>query len=221
MKQLPVLYSFRRCPYAIRARMSLIEAKVSVELREVVLKEKPQEMVEASAKGTVPVLLPSGDQGEVIDESLEIMLWALTQNNTQWLSGPVTLSKQLEIIADFEKSFKPLLDSYKYHDDQSEHGRTQYQLEALEIIKQLNDGMKNSDYLTCSQPRLVDIALFPFIRQYAHVDMDWFSRRNVKSIQEWLYRWLESDCFKLAMQKFRVWKPDQEVTVFDVSGGMR
>ena len=93
--------------------MSLIEAKVSVELREVVLKEKPQEMVEASAKGTVPVLLPSGDQGEVIDESLEIMLWALTQNNTQWLSGPVTLSKQLEIIADFEKSFKPLLDSYK------------------------------------------------------------------------------------------------------------
>ena len=139
--------------------MSLIEAKVSVELREVVLKEKPQEMVEASAKGTVPVLLPSGDQGEVIDESLEIMLWALTQNNTQWLSGPVTLSKQLEIIADFEKSFKPLLDSYKYHDDRSEHGRTQYQLEALEIIKQLNDEMKNSDYLTCSQPRLVDICL--------------------------------------------------------------
>ena len=82
--------------------MSLIEAKVSVELREVVLKEKPQEMVEASAKGTVPVLLPSGDQGEVIDESLEIMLWALTHNNTQWLSGPVTLSKQLEIIADLK-----------------------------------------------------------------------------------------------------------------------
>ncbi len=83
MKQLPVLYSFRRCPYAIRARMSLIEAQVGVELREVLLKEKPPEMLEASAKGTVPVLLPSGNKDEVIDESLDIMLWALTGTNTE------------------------------------------------------------------------------------------------------------------------------------------
>ena len=216
MKQLPVLYSFRRCPYAIRARMSLIEAQVSVELREVLLKEKPLEMVEVSAKGTVPVLMPSGHQGEVIDESLDIMLWALTGSNTQLLSGPIPLTRQLELIADFERCFKPLLDNYKYHTGENEYDRTHYQRKALEIIQHLNDEMKNSSYLTCSEPRLLDIALFPFIRQYAQVDTDWFSRQNVKSIQEWLYGWLESDCFKLAMQKFRVWKPDQEITVFEV-----
>ena len=218
MKQLPVLYSFRRCPYAIRARMSLIEAQVGFELREVLLKEKPPEMLEVSAKGTVPVLLPLGHKDEVIDESLDIMLWALAGTNTEWLSGPMTLNNQLEMVANFEKTFKPLLDSYKYHNNHSEHDRSYYQLKALEIIEQLNDEMEKSSYLTCSKPRLVDVALFPFIRQYAHVDMDWFSRQNVKSVQEWLSRWLESDCFKLAMQKFRVWKADQEVTVFEVSG---
>ena len=221
MKQLPVLYSFRRCPYAIRARMSLIEAKVSVELREVVLKEKPQEMVEASAKGTVPVLLPSGDHGKVIDESLEIMLWALTQNNTQWLSGPVTLSNQLEIIADFEKSFKPLLDSYKYHDASKEFTLEYYRNNGMKVIEQLDIVLSTSAYLLGDRPRLLDVAVMPFIRQFAHVESGWFNDQEVPSLQNWLQGWLQSEKFSLAMRKYQVWKPDHKLTVFGLKGESR
>ena len=139
MNSLPILYSFRRCPFAIRTRMSLVEAGINVELREVLLKDKPVEMLNVSPKGTVPVLINSSENDEVLDESLDIMVWALKRGRTDWLAGPVGLERQLEMIRDFESRFKPLLDSYKYHDASKEFTVEYYRNQGMKEIEELEE----------------------------------------------------------------------------------
>lgn len=195
MKSLPILYSFRRCPYAMRARMALKYSGISVEIREVKLNNKPQEMLNYSPKATVPVLiLPNG---EVIDESLDIMLWAISQHdpNNWQLEG----FKQL--IDENDSVFKQHLDKYKYSVRYPEHSPEYYRQQGEIFLQQLEQNLEQHKYLLCDQITIADVAIFPFIRQYAHVDKQWFDQTPYRQLQTWFDEFLQSDLFNAVMKK--------------------
>lgn len=196
-----ILYSFRRCPYAIRARMALANSGVRYELRELVLKDKPQDMLNHSAKGTVPVLLTGS--GLVIDESLDVMTWALKQNDPDnWLENSTTSDG---LIQQNDHSFKPLLDRYKYTDRHPELSEQQHRELTLPYIENLNNKLKGHQFLLADQICLADIALFPFIRQYALVNKDWFDQFPVPYLQQWLAYFLNSALFNQVMKKYKLY----------------
>ena len=198
---LPVLYSFRRCPYAIRARKALAVAEITVELREVVLRDKPAEMVAVSAKGTVPVLvLPDGT---VIDESLDIMYWALRQRDpSQWLdqhndAGP--------LLSRCDDEFKHWLDRYKYADRHPEQTKDFYRGQALLFVDELEQALAETPYLLGERAGIADVSVFPFIRQFAGVDPDWWADAPYPSTRHWLDTWLNSPLFTRVMKKYPPW----------------
>ena len=196
----PILYSFRRCPYAMRARMALHVSGTPVETREVVLRDKPDAMLEASPKGTVPVLvLPDG---EVVDESIDIMRWALGRNDPEgWLAGDDT-----DLIATIDGPFKHHLDRYKYstrHDSDPAEHRTA----AETILRRFDDRLSDQACLCGATRTLADIASFPFIRQFANADRDWFDAQDRPHLQRWLAGLLGSALFKTIMVKRAQWKP--------------
>ncbi|MXO90994.1 glutathione S-transferase [Altererythrobacter aquaemixtae] len=195
----PILYSFRRCPYAMRARMALAISETAVEHREVVLRDKPEAMLEASPKGTVPVVVL--DDGTVIDESIDVMRWSLGQSDPEdWLSGD-----DREFIAMIDGPFKHHLDRYKYstrHDsDPAEHRAGAYA-----ILEQLEERLAQSRYLCGTSRSMADIATFPFIRQFANTDREWFDAQPLPHLQRWLGEHLESGLFKQIMVKHNQWK---------------
>jgi glutathione S-transferase len=191
------LYSFRRCPYAMRARMALRYSGVPVEIIEVSLKAKPAEMLAISPKGTVPVLDAGG---QVIDESLEIMRWALAQNDPDnWLLGGD--SRIAELIEANDQVFKVHLNRYKYAERYPEQPMEVYRAEGALFLQQLDELLEGRDYLLTDHPCLADIALLPFVRQFAHVDRDWFATTPYQRLQTWLQRFLESDLFTAIMKK--------------------
>lgn len=195
-----VLYSFRRCPYAMRARFAIFYSQQKVELREVVLKNKPEQLLSASAKGTVPVLVLGQ---RVIDESLDIMLWALRKNDPdQWLEG---LEEQLEFIATNDQTFKAWLDKYKYADRFPEQDSTFYRDQCCEFLQVLEAKLTDQSYLFANQPRLVDAAIFPFIRQFAGVDKKWFESSPYVRTRDWLKLHLDSAPFLSIMNKYPAW----------------
>ncbi|WP_342669264.1 glutathione S-transferase [Endozoicomonas arenosclerae] len=201
----PILYSFRRCPYAMRARLALTYSGSELEHREILLKNKPQAMLEASPKGTVPVLvLP---EGKVIDESLDIMLWALAVNDPQnWL--PESSEDKSAIMALIKKNdfeFKSQLDRYKYADRHPEHPMEYYRSQGELFLEQLDSLLSNQDYLMGDKLTLADMAIAPFIRQFAHVDRDWFYSTRYENLQQWLKAFLESKLFIQIMIKHPVW----------------
>ena len=197
---LPVLYSFRRCPYAIRARMALRYAGVEVTVREVKLGDKPADFVTLSAKATVPVLhLPSG---EVIDQSLAIMQWALARSDPQgWLrTGPA--DETTHWITQNDEVFKPLLDRYKYATRHPNLTPSAHRAAAITaFIAPLNKRLLQTPYLFGPRPSLADVALFPFVRQFAGVDRAWFDSAPLTGVQAWLAAWLGSDLFVASMEK--------------------
>ena len=197
MKSLPILYSFRRCPYAMRARMALKYSDIAVEIREVLLSNKPQEMLNYSSKGTVPVLiLPNGD---VIDESLDIMLWAISQHDpNSWQQEGF---KQL--IDENDSVFKQHLDKYKYSVRYPEHSTEYYRQQGEVFLQQLEQCLEKHKYLLCDQITIADVAIFPFIRQYAHVDKPWFDQTPYRHLQAWFDEFLQSDFFNAVMKKIR------------------
>ncbi len=196
-----ILYSFRRCPYAIRARMALAYAGIQCELRELMLKDKPQSMLEYSPKGTVPVLIT--DKNQVIDESLDVMLWALQQNDPDnWLNPQ---SHNLALINENDQNFKPLLDRYKYADRYPELTENQHQDLTLPFIESLDNRLNTTKYLINSQVSLADVALFPFIRQYAFVNKSWFDQLPYPDLKTWLHKFLDLNLFKQIMPKFRLY----------------
>lgn len=211
MSALPVLYSFRRCPYAMRARMALWIAGVTVELREVKLADKPPELGQASPKATVPVLVQDG--GEVIDESIAIMRWALRQHDPEgWLAGD-----DVALIARFDGPFKHHLDRYKYptrYTDEAGHGEVDHRAEGLAILADLNARLADSKQLCGDTRTLADIALFPFIRQFANTDRAWFDAQQIPHLHPWLEAHLASDLFKAVMPKFAPWKAGDPVLEF-------
>ncbi|VVN92406.1 hypothetical protein PS712_01989 [Pseudomonas fluorescens] len=195
------LYSFRRCPYAMRARMALRYAGVAVDIVEVSLKAKPAKMLALSSKGTVPVL---SVDGQVIEESLDIMRWALAQNDPQdWLlnDDPQGPSRTAALIEENDQAFKIHLNRYKYAERYPEHPMETYRAEGEVFLHKLDQLLEHRDYLLAQHPSLADVALMPFIRQFAHVDREWFAQTPYSRLQDWLQRFLESDLFTGIMKK--------------------
>ena len=205
MSDLPVLYSFRRCPYAMRARMALAASGAEVMLREVLLKDKPSELLAASPKATVPVLVLS--DGGVIEESLDVMQWALKQSDPlEWLAGGALDS---EWIGECDGEFKHLLDRYKYADRHPEHTAEDYRKNAEAFIQKLEDQLSGSDWVGGESANAVDVALFPFIRQFAGVDPSWWQQAPYPHVKQWLENWLNNALFSAIMAKYPRWETGQ------------
>lgn len=207
---LPILYSFRRCPYAMRARLALYNSGIQVEIREIVLRDKPAHMLEISPKGTVPVLLlPCG---KVIDESLDIMHWALEQNDpNHWLSQVATT-----LISQNDTKFKPLLDRYKYPNRYEGENCTNAFDDAISILDDLNQRIKeNKGALLGREYTIADYAIFPFIRQFAHVDRPRFDALPLKALQNWLREHKKSETFNAIMHKYAPWKTGETPIIFN------
>ena len=190
--KLPILYSFRRCPYAIRARLALRYAGIACELREVVLRDKPDAMVEASPKATVPVLQVSDDI--VIDERLDVMLWALERNDPEnWLvpeQGDV--EDMMTLIAEADGDFKDSLDRYKYPNRYDGVDAVEYRTRGETFLMKLDDRLKGSTYLFGERLCLADVAIAPFVRQFANTDRVWFDATPYAALQRWLSAFLDS-----------------------------
>ncbi len=215
--QTPCLYSFRRCPYAMRARMGLLYAGIRCELREVLLADKPTAMLAVSPKATVPVLqLPNA---QVLEESLDIMLWALNQADAQhWLTPQTgTMRDMLQLVEFNDTDFKHHLDRYKYPDRyRSENTDAQQQRAcASEFIATLEVRLANSLYLFGDRPALADVAIFPFIRQFAATDRQWFMQAPYPHVQRWLQSWLDSHLFQRIMRKYPPWQSGDTAVYLD------
>ncbi|MDH6165785.1 glutathione S-transferase [Variovorax boronicumulans] len=205
---LPVLYSFRRCPYAMRARLALIASDTRCELREIVLRDKPAEMLAASPKGTVPVLVMA--DGTVLEQSLDIMQWALRRKDPQrWLQPETgTLEELLALVAACDGDFKPQLDRYKYPGrfDDAEHAARE---RGAAFLRELETRLSAAPYLAGSHATLADAALMPFVRQFAMVHMAWFAAQPWPRLNAWLSAWTASELFARAMPKYAAWKPGE------------
>ncbi len=202
-----VLYSYRRCPYAMRARMALAYAQLPVEIREISLREKPASMLAISPKGTVPVLKADD---LVIEQSLEIMFWALQKSDPdQWLKSSV-LDEALQLIELNDGSFKALLDQYKYPERikvSPSLTREAILEKAIQtFIAPLDERLGSQPFLLGDQLTIADIAIFPFIRQFAMVDKDWFDSAPFTHLKKWLDFHLESPLFLGVMQKYPTWQ---------------
>jgi len=199
--QLPVLFSFRRCPYAIRARLAMSVSNIQIELHEVKLTDKPAELLACSPKGTVPVLKLS--DGTVIDESLDIMFWALKQHDPHnWLPSNEADTKETDGLINFNDiEFKQHLDHYKYADRFPEQSMAFYRQQAEVFLQLLEEKLNQADYLLNNQISLVDMAVFPFIRQFAFVDKNWFDQSQYIKTQAWLKTLLDSQLFTEVMKK--------------------
>ena len=197
-----ILYSFRRCPYAMRARMALMIQGAQLELREVLLRDKPASMLAISPKGTVPVLQTV--HGVVIDESLDIMCWAMSAES-DWFSL-LAQAEQLEQARSFDEKFKPHLDAYKYHRPGAERSREEYRDLAANHLDRFEANLQRHDYLLGIMPQFLDLAVMPFVRQFASVDRQWFDNQHRQSLRRWLDRWLADPLFTGVMTKFPQWQ---------------
>jgi glutathione S-transferase len=209
----PILYTFRRCPYAIRARLALAVSGVEVELREIELRNKPQAMLDCSPKGTVPVLQLS--DGRVIDESLDIMRWALVVNDPdEWIEHDAAWLAAVDALTEQNDGpFKQSLDRYKYPQREqapleqatqaaaastsAEHHRADAEI----FLRELTLRLKSDKFLMGDRATLPDFAIVPFVRQFAHVDREWFYAAHAGPLAQWLDGLLQSPLFVRVMQK--------------------
>lgn len=213
---LPRLYSFRRCPYAMRARLGLLFAEQQVQLREVVLKDKPASMLVLSPKGTVPVLellAPNLSTPRVIEESIEILEWALAQYDPQGLLD-VDITGAHALIKRNDHEFKHSLNRYKYAERYPEFSELEYRQQGEVFLQQLEDLLAKHSYLLGDKISMADIAIMPFVRQFAHVDREVFYSLPYPKLQQWLSDWLAHPLFKQAMIKHQPWQPGDEVVIF-------
>jgi len=197
----PVLYSFRRCPYAMRARMALMTAGETVELREVLLKDKPAAMLQASPKGTVPVLVLS--DGRVIDESLDVMDWALARHDPEdWLR-----SRNDPLIAENDGPFKHHLDRYKYATRYDGANPEEHRAAGVAFLEKLTGRLVDTPHLSGDMRSFVDVAVFPFVRQFRIADPDWFDAHAPAPVRRWLDGLVSSALFSAVLKKYDVWEP--------------
>ena len=209
----PILYSFIRCPYAMRARMALKLTNTKCEIREVRLNNKPKQMIDKSPKGTVPVLVL---QKEVIDESNDIIEWALSSNNI--FDGNIDhdqIDLTNNLIELFDSKFKYNLDRYKYATRYENINKDKHKKECLEILINLENLISNEGWILGSKINKLDISILPFIRQFRIADIEWFDKQNkIKGIQKILFNFLDSNLFKEVMYKYDVWEENAEPQVF-------
>ncbi len=207
MSDLPIIYSFRRCPYAMRARLALWASGTLCELREVKLAAKPPQLLEASPKGTVPVLVEQ--DGTVIEESLDIMRWALRGNDPEgWLERDAPALTKAN-----DGPFKLHLDRYKYpnrhNSDPAEH-RTA----GVHILQELEERLADQPQLCGAKRGIADMAILPFVRQFAATDRTWFNAQPLPELKRWLEGHLQSDLFAAVMTKHPPWQPNDVPVVF-------
>ena len=201
----PILYSFRRCPYAMRARMALLEAGIQVELREVVLRDRPSHMMEISPKGTVPVLLLP--DGTVIEESLDIMLWSLDES---WLVGDWKT-----LVEGNDNDFKHHLDRYKYNNRyENPLLPEEHRDHVVNILEEYNQRLTTSEYLCGDSCSISDYALAPFVRQFANTNRSWFDQLPLPHLHRWLFSILEGEIFTKCMVKHPQWMDGNEPVFF-------
>ena len=205
----PILYTFRRCPYAMRARFAIRSSKIIVEVREIRLQEKPSEFLRSSPKGTVPVLITNS--GEVLEESLDIINWALHINDPQkWLAkGRLNDQEVTKILDELENKFKTNLDKYKYPSRFLWVDKYLYRDKNLFFLKKLDSYLKNNISLNCEHLTLLDYAIFPFIRQFRNVDPEWFDKLNFSFLNKWVKQIIDSEDFSSIMKRFKEWKPNE------------
>ncbi|MGM3277765.1 glutathione S-transferase [Ralstonia sp. 24A2] len=208
---LPLLYSYRRCPYAMRARLAMLQANRRFQTFEIVMRDKPAALLALSPKGTVPVLhLPDGS---VLEESLDIMRWALESPDPEgWWSRAQTDDNQ-RLLRTNDGDFKRLLDRYKYPDRYPEDGQSREAVRAQAVaalLTPLETRLQAQRYLGGATPCATDLAIFPFVRQFAAVEPDWFAAQPLPALQAWLAGWLGSRLFEVCMTK----QPVQAAAVF-------
>ncbi len=215
MDNLPIFYSLQHCPYAMRARIALMKANRMVRLRPIKLNNKPKEMLKASPKGTVPVLVVA--KRFVIDESLEVMLWALAQNDPQDLlrsNQEGALSTILEIIGHFDTEFVPALEAYscakRYHANNLDECRQACQFH----IQKLEDRLQAHRFLFSDSESLLDIALMPFIRKFARIEKRWFRSSPYPNVRLWLEAYLQSAMFSKVMANHDLWLDSRQDICF-------
>ncbi|MDG6774814.1 glutathione S-transferase [Thiomicrorhabdus sp. ZW0627] len=206
MENHPVLYSYRRCPYAMRARMGIYLSGMPVEQREIVFWDKPADMLEASPKGTVPVLVL--ENGDVIDESRDILQWALQQKGDSILlpEQPDLLERMNAWIDENDGKFKMALDHYKYADRYPEYPQEHYRRQGEAFLAKLEQTLLTQPYLLGAHLSMADLAIFPFIRQFANVDKLWFAESGYKALRQWLENHLSQDYFLGVMKNRPVWE---------------
>jgi glutathione S-transferase len=186
----------------MRARMALKIADIDVEIREISLRDKPKQMLKVSPKGTVPVLVL--DDGKVIDESLDIMLWAVSQQDTaRWLSVDAEIAMQL--IKENDTSFKSALDAYKYPERYPDKTQIAHRKNGEVFLISLENKLSQTPYLFGDRASFADVAIFPFVRQFAAVDSTWFNQSPYDHLRDWLNQWLASDLFNSVMQKHQTY----------------
>ena len=203
--ELPILYSFRRCPYAMRARMAIAASGQTCALREVTLSNKPPKMIAVSPKGTVPiVVLPDA---RIIEESLEIMYWALERNDPEGWLAPLNYDRDeiCALIAENDGPFKDNLDRYKYPPRYETPDPLHHRAQGVEFLKKLNVRLLKTVYLCGDKFTFADAAISPFIRQFANTDREWFNALDLSGLQHWLQNILESDRFLGVMGKYPAW----------------
>lgn len=207
----PILYSLQHCPYAMRARMALLMAKQEVLLRNIVTKDKPSEMLEISPKGTVPVLL--FPDGTIIDESLEIMIWALNKNDPSDLlyhDLPDLYPQMLKLINHSDNDFRTNLSAYKKSKRYHMPEETELRTKCEEFIQELELSLESTDFLFGDKISLADLAILPFIRQFANTDKKWFRCAGYPRVSLWLANLMQSLLFTKAMRKYPLWLENRE-----------
>ena len=209
----PILYSFIRCPYAMRARMALKLTNTKCEIREVRLNNKPKQMIDKSPKGTVPVLVL---EKKVIDESNDIIEWALSSNNI--FDGNIDhdqIDLTNNLIELFDSKFKYNLDRYKYATRYENIDKDKHKMECLDILINLENVISNKEWILGSKINKLDISILPFIRQFRIADIEWFDKQNkIKGIQKILFNFLDSNLFKEVMYKYDIWEENAEPQFF-------
>ncbi|WP_203292570.1 glutathione S-transferase [Maricaulis parjimensis] len=203
----PILYSFRRCPYAMRARLALHASEMEFEHREILLRDKPASMLAASPKGTVPVLVMPN--GQVLDESLDIMHWALEQSDPEgWLDDDRATREELIGLCD--GPFKHHLDRYKYATRYEDADPDTHRASCFDILRKFETLIADRGQLNGSMMTLADAAIFPFVRQFAHTDKTWFDAQDLPHLQAWLAKHLTSERFAAIMGKHPLWQDDKD-----------
>ena len=209
---LPILYSFRRCPYAMRARMAIHASGQKCELREVLLRDKPPSMIEYSLKGTVPVLILQ--DGNVIDESLDVIDWALNLNDPDNWQRSKDNEKTKELIKINDGEFKHHLDRYKYSKRYDNEDPEFHRKKCLKFIESVNNELNNSKYIFDDNISYADIVLLPFVRQFRIADMEWFDSLPYDNLKKWLSSFLDSSLLHSIMKKYDLWKEGDKSIVF-------
>jgi len=209
--EVPILYSFRRCPYAIRARMAILMAGITCELREVLLSDKPDELIEISPKATVPVLCLGS---KVIDESLDIIKWSRSLNDQLLLPDKKSQTHTLEMIDIFDTKFKLNLDKYKYPDPKKHDSLNNRQI-CLDMLRNMDHYFISDPWFYGDRPSLLDIAILPFIRQYRNIDTDWFDKlSDIPNVKKCLDHFLQSKELESVMRKYDQWRSGSNPVYF-------